>query len=553
MIFSIGLKQMKKLLIALLVIFPSFHSAFAFKPVIENEKTYTTLDGEFMVHYTLEGNDALRKTTDMEPANGIPDVVDYAIKGFYRIKELYIDKEGWMKWLPDEDGILDLYFVNISRQMNAAGYTTIEGIPGGTFAPYVVLTTYLDNYFAEEAAAHELHHAIQLSYNPYLDPWIYEAQSSHAEYRLYGDDLGVQPRVEAAWQERLSHPEYSLDTANGYFEYTGFVWMKYLIDRNGGDMSVLIALWEDMASEAIVYDGHNKFFERMGLGSFEEEFATYTEFNIFACGEPSGYHYLDTPPRCTNSFTTVAYEDVTSYPKEITSGTIEPLGATYLRLEPTCDAASFSVSFSSVDSTDWKWGIRVVAVPLDDTPPFSEQFFFLPDDAELTFTIENQANYAEIFLIAQNLSRTKFKKGFFNIEPQGALGDGASAEPGRIIVGPTEEWYQLSPGDTVKFAAIGAWGNCKYYPDYTQKVEWFSSNERAASPVGNGIFEILDYGEAEIWAEYDELKSAPYKLTVTNPNSAEPEEDDSDAGSRAAADAGKDATPSSDSCSCRAR
>jgi len=206
---------------------------------------YDTPQGNFKIHYTLTGGDAI-------------DSLGYAIKiGEYmeRCWSVYADSFGYI--VPPNDGTLggdaryDVYLRNIS-----AYGLTYPGTDGGQ--PWDDLTSYieLDNDYSAAypnddpdgpvagamrvTAAHELHHAFQFGLYGSCASWIAEMSSVSMEERMY-------PLVnDYIWllDYLFDDPQLSIAYEFGYHMYGMGLYAEYWNMVYGDDF--LATVWDTM-------------------------------------------------------------------------------------------------------------------------------------------------------------------------------------------------------------------------------------------------------------------------------------------------------------------
>jgi hypothetical protein len=84
------------------------------------ELLHPTADGRVVVHYTTEGTDAV-PPADVDPANGVPDAVDWIEEGARRMLDAFVGEDGFRSLIADDgrggDDRLDIYL----RVVNANG------------------------------------------------------------------------------------------------------------------------------------------------------------------------------------------------------------------------------------------------------------------------------------------------------------------------------------------------------------------------------------------------------------------------------------------------
>src|SRR5215470_4689205 len=147
------------------------------------ELTHDSADGLFKVHYTLSGADALAVAEDLDPANGVPDSVDWIEEGAGIVYHAFVDEDGWPEPPADEG-------VGGDGRISKATFESIAG--------------------------HETHHVLQFGMSDELPSWIYEATATYAQYLLFDDALLTFAR-DALWIIRLGDPEFALDAVGNRY------------------------------------------------------------------------------------------------------------------------------------------------------------------------------------------------------------------------------------------------------------------------------------------------------------------------------------------------
>jgi len=136
--------------------------------------SYQSAGSHFLIHYTLEGYDAVDSTTTN--ADGVPDFVYETAQAAERSYSLLIDTLGFQS--PPVDDIFsretDIYIINLGGA--AYAYTYDENPVQATDRPYdYTAYTVIDNDFVgylttglnglRVTVAHEFFHVVQLGYN----------------------------------------------------------------------------------------------------------------------------------------------------------------------------------------------------------------------------------------------------------------------------------------------------------------------------------------------------------------------------------------------------
>lgn len=265
------------------------------RPTLDGtEQVHDTPDGRFRIRYTLDGGDALEAMAEDEsPANGLPDAVDAVAEGLVACWELYVDGEGWRA--PADDGTeggdarLDVYLRHIDH--NGLAHQEWHG---DHWAAYLEIEPDVANLgwdLMASVAAHELHHAIQYSYSVGADSWVYESSATYAQYRLYGEPAAMAAALQLLWSLRLEDPGIGLHVVGDRLEYASLIWVKYLVDRSGGDMGVFRAWWEILAETPDWRDALEELAVEMGEPDALALAEGFAEWLYFACARDDGQHW----------------------------------------------------------------------------------------------------------------------------------------------------------------------------------------------------------------------------------------------------------------------
>lgn len=261
----------------------------SWRPVLSGpEHTVTTEDGSLVVHWTEEGGDAIAEAGDGD-GNGLPDGIDRILDGLETGTAAYL-ADGWRPILMDEGGggteAVDVYVQDIE----AFGYAWSQAVQGG-FSCWLALdprNTDLGEGMAESVAAHELHHCVQYAYTAAADSWIYEATATYEQYLLF-DGPAIGTALQALWSQRLLGMHRPLADTGDRYEYAGFVFVKYLVDR--GVQGDEVALWESLAQQPAWPEALEAESQRKWGEPFDLSFALFAAWNLFACGRDDGQHY----------------------------------------------------------------------------------------------------------------------------------------------------------------------------------------------------------------------------------------------------------------------
>lgn len=308
----------------------------------------------FIIHYTLEGDDA---TTE--------EYVDAAARFADDVWNIEINQMGWAPPPPDQgaggDDRFDIYLVNIFNEEAGClyGYASSEpGIGNGdnpntariesnAYTSYLVVDNDYDrddpvggSCGGEERAladlhttiAHELNHNIQFGYDA-AEPhnWLFEAIASWHEIYVAGDDEAASIYVSGNYQ----YPEVCYGSKDDTLIYGHWLFLQSLVDVHGVD--IVREIWEN----AVDYDG----FEALSAAleargdSLENAMLRYAAQNV-----ARAYPYAD------RFGATVWRENTIDAPGDwtYTGQGIQELAANYFDVQL---GGTYAVSFTEGDST----------------------------------------------------------------------------------------------------------------------------------------------------------------------------------------------------------
>lgn len=257
---------------------------------------HDTDDGRFRIRYTLEGADALGSLAeDDAPANGLPDAVDAVVEGLVGAWELYVEDEGWRA--PGDDGTeggdgrLDVYMRHIDH--NGVAHAEWHGDHWAAYLEVEPDVADMGWDLLASVAAHELHHAIQYSYTVGTHTWVYESSATYAQYRLYADPAAMAAALQLLWSLRLEDPGIGLDVVGDRLEYATLIWVKYLVDRSGGDMTVFRTWWEILEESPEWRDSLDELALELGEADGLALYEGFAEWLYFACDRDDGNHWSE--------------------------------------------------------------------------------------------------------------------------------------------------------------------------------------------------------------------------------------------------------------------
>ena len=330
--------------------------------------TLLSASGRFLLHFTTSGAHAV-DSTDAD-GDGVPDYVAAAAASLDSVDAGY-RVLGWRDPLDDDDGIIDVYFVdfeNVPEIGVAAFGFTVPLNPMPSSPPFVSpVFILLENDYLPRlifgdhepleslrvTVAHEYHHAIQLAYN-----LRYEGAQSELDRYLWFAELSATYYEEVFYdgindyyfylRGFLGAPQLSLTETGGLHMYGAALWALYLADVNGPD--ILRTLWRRMAEDAVpALEAHIRVLADLGTTMLQH----YREFSIWqlftgARAVPGAY-----------------FEEAAAYPEvAVLDRALDPLDLSlpslafrYYRSEPTTSSGGVAMRLGPFTDSEWGAGV----------------------------------------------------------------------------------------------------------------------------------------------------------------------------------------------------
>lgn len=332
------------------------------RPVVDGTvEIHDSTCGRFRVWYTRDGGDALTGLAgDEDPANGVPDAVDWVVEGLTRMWDITVDEEGWRAPGDDMgtggDSRLDVYL----RHLDYNGYAHAEW-HDDHWAAYLEVDPAVADLGGEvlaSVAGHELHHAIEYSYSVDTHTWVNESSATYAQYRLFHETAAMVAAVQLLWGLRLDAPEAGLDATGDRMEYAAFLWVKYLVDVTGS-VETPRTWWEIIASEP----DWRWSLEELALELGEEDalalFEEYAEWLFFSCAADDGQHWLDDGLGCQLEIEARIAQEQDGLPAQWSLNGPEQFGAVFATVELLLEKP---LTVECQGPQDGDWTMRAVVI-----------------------------------------------------------------------------------------------------------------------------------------------------------------------------------------------
>jgi len=347
---------------------------------------YDSPGGHFRIWYVTSTDDA----PELVYSHGdtIPDWIHLCAEVLDHVWAVEVDSLGYRpppadgSWYQDEDyggdERYDVYIENLNRHF-VYGYTQSEfyiqgGIPRASTSYLVMDDDYAGIYPTAGAeglkvtAAHEFFHAVQFAYDTLEDRFFMEISSTWMEDMLYDEINDYYYYIESSGSI-FNHPDKSLTTFDGIFEYSACVWNHYLTQRHGSDL--IRQIWEGCIHDAALNATEDVLHARSsGLSEALHEFAVWNAFTGPLADTiqfyPEGHRYpqVRIPAAQIHAQWPISVESVSLAP--------EPLGASYVRFDPPGDLTGLAVEVAGDPSVAWRASLlgagpshRVVPMAID--------------------------------------------------------------------------------------------------------------------------------------------------------------------------------------------
>jgi hypothetical protein len=393
--------------------------------------TYDSPGGNFKIHYTednsrgdaVEGYDGNQST--------IPQYVIDLASYFDNVWTKQITNMGYTSPPSDGsaggDGRFDVYIMDLS---GAYGYTSYDTSPSNV---YIVIENDFSGFpknldpegsqkgAMKVTAAHEFFHASQFQYTlSSTNYWWMEATSTWMEDALYpdvndylnyigqryddsndngawdsgetyynidGTTAGTTGRDSTLW---FDHPDNSLNTYNGIYEYGTVIWAKYLSERYGND--VIKSVWTRIG------DGST------AISALSSELSSRSTSlsSTFGLFEVANYKkdYVD------GSYYPIIKHTATytSYPQSL-SGTLKHLSARFYAFKPDSSDSTLRLTFNNMNSSNL--AVKLILKKADGSYEEQDVSISLSTVTKDISNFGTASTYSKVIMIVMNTSSSQ--------------------------------------------------------------------------------------------------------------------------------------------------
>ena len=277
--------------------------------------------GQFKIHYTLSGNQAV-SATDVNPENGIPDYVDRVAESFDYVHYFETEVLGFAPPPTDlGNGGGDEFDVYIRDFTRIYGQTFFEGKVPGQENSYYGYTEIDNDYFGfstsgldgmRVTSAHEYFHAIHFGYKfkPNDDVFwedevfYYEISSTWMEEIVY-DDVNDYHFYLRSFFRNIDMP---FDTYDGSYEYGNCLFNHMLSKKYGND--IIVRVWEHMRSMPAI-EAIDAALSEFG-SNFDDAHLEYATWNYFTGSRADTVNYY----RESDEYPEVTYKRIVDFTED---------------------------------------------------------------------------------------------------------------------------------------------------------------------------------------------------------------------------------------------
>lgn len=373
--------------------------------------SYDSPGGEFKIHYNTTGGDAV-PTTDVNPANGVPDYVDwladYADSSF-RTEITYLGhNQPPIDYGFGGDNRYDIYI----EDMPYYGYTQPENpgnYPWNDYYSYIGIENNFYGFPSNDdpdgdqkgamkvTIAHEYYHAIQMGYEVSFsnDVWFMEISSTWME------EWAFAPVNDNYWylSDWFSSPYKSLHE-NSSHAYAAFIWAKYLEENFGAQ--IMQGIWAHTIGNT-PYQDLTAILANYST-TLEDEFSEFCIWNYITGSYDDGLHYEDAADYPSMQILRNHANYPVSGQTPTTSARPDGMGANYINFNLPSGPGEFVVDFDGDNATPWR--VKLLTYVYSGGDVFGEHEMVLDGNGDGSFTLADPENWSRVIMIVVNVSQT---------------------------------------------------------------------------------------------------------------------------------------------------
>jgi hypothetical protein len=396
------------------------------------EYTADSPSGNFKIHYTKTGTNAVFQAGVDNDGNGVPDYVDECAKILDYIWAKEVDtlgynpppSDGWypLGWNNGGDGKYDIYLRAFGSGI--LGQTTPETTQTSgsqIWTSYIELDndylsypTYHSQYeWFQVTAAHEFFHAIQFGYDVYenevagnvVKPYWMEMSAVWMEDQVF-DNINDYIYYLSGLSSIFNKPWLSLRNFDGLHPYSACIWPIFLGEKFG--IGIIKDIWTRCAQTPgdNVLSATDQILNDLYGSSLNDAFREFTVWNYFTGdrANPSLFGFYsegdlfwtkDYPPKPIKVYETQINEfyPVTDSVKQLP----EDLGTTYITFKPIVDSLGGLRVYFKGNAGGAKWNASLIDYMSNDQP-FEDTTIDLSPDSGVGWVFD-WGRFSEISMV----------------------------------------------------------------------------------------------------------------------------------------------------------
>jgi hypothetical protein len=362
------------------------------RPALPHEMLFTTTDGIFTIHYTLDRTNGDGVLATDRDESGIPDYIDQVASSLSLSRRKIVGRFGYRDIAGDSP--IDVYLTNLGGRVD--GY--FVRAPGGQAASLVIDSRLLGNdALLRAAVAHQYAHAVLDAYDPGAPLWWAEASASWIEGQVVGSYAHYTEAIQTALDASLGG--LALDDARVL--QGRLLWPAYLAGAHG-QTGIVRQIWETLD---LTGDGSDLWQAtdqvlRMSGTSLEEAFSDYSLWLLLSGNRSDDRHFP-----FADRLDGVSYSaELDSYPaSEVQSlPPVAPLGAAFVRFLADDDDGGLRLVFDGDQPGQFQ--VQLLLTPREGSS-LVRAIVTLDASGHGTIGIP-WATYSEAVLVAGNVART---------------------------------------------------------------------------------------------------------------------------------------------------
>ena len=361
------------------------------RPALGHEMLFTTTDGLFTIHYTLDragGDGVLALDRD---ASGIPDYVDQVASSLSHSHRKIVGRFAYRD--PSAEAPIDVYLTNLGGRIDGYFARGSNGQPS-----YIVVDSRLlgNDALLRAAVVHQYAHAVLDGYDPAAPLWWAESSASWIEGQVVGSYAHYTEAIQTALDASLG----GLGLDDTRVLAGRLLWPAYLAGSHG-QTGIVRQVWEtlDAAGDGSdLWVATDQVLRHSGT-TLEEAFSDYSLWLLLSGNRSDDRHFP-----FADRLEGVTYSaELDAYPaSEVqTLAPVAPLGAAFIRFLADGDEGGLRLVFDGDQPGQFQ--VQLLLTPREGTS-LVRAIVVLDAGGHGTIGIP-WATYSEAVLVAGNVAR----------------------------------------------------------------------------------------------------------------------------------------------------